>query len=674
MNKKLPKLLLLVLCFLAINASSQTVKTVGGAGANYSTLKQAFDAINAGTVSGTITLKITGSTTETASAILNATGSGSASYNSILIFPAGSGYIIGGSVANPLISLVGSTNVTIDGRVNQSGSTNLTIRNTNTISTVASTLSFSKSATGNTIRYCSINGSCIGSGSAMILFSTSTVGNGNDNNIIEYCSITNSGGNRPVNTVMFSGSTGRENSGNIIRNNNFYDFLNPATGSYGILFSSNSLDNTVTGNSFYETTVFAPQGANTYNPIRASLQGMQTISENYIGGSAPQCAGNPWIINANTASYFCAVFVSGGATTPAIVQGNIIRNINCTSVEDNPWDGIFINAGNVDVTGNIIGDSTGTGSIVVTTPLPSATATISGGAVTAVTMLGGGTGYTTPPAVTFSVSGSTTSATATAIIDGTGKVTGITVNSGGAGYTGIPNVVFDGQTNGYSTSHGILNASSGIVNVLNNTVGSVTTVSSAYYSHGFESVYVRGVTGTININNNLIGSRSTANSIQTSSSASISQQKQDVYGIYSSGLGTTTISGNTVSNLYNGYTGTNSGARARGISTISGSNIITNNIVKNISSASSQTSTRSSATVIGISQTSNTAGANQTVNGNTVCNLRSTNTTARVDVYGIYYSGPVNGTNSVSGNHINGITVDIPHIVVHSFRGKLVHQ
>src|SRR5689334_2595081 len=46
---------------------------------DYATLKLAFDAINAGTHQGVITIIIVGDTTETAPAVLNASGSGAAS-------------------------------------------------------------------------------------------------------------------------------------------------------------------------------------------------------------------------------------------------------------------------------------------------------------------------------------------------------------------------------------------------------------------------------------------------------------------------------------------------------------------------------------------------------------------------------------------------------------------
>jgi hypothetical protein len=385
--------------------------------------------------------------------------------------------------------------------------------------------------------------------------------------------------------------------------------------------------------------------------------GRNTISNNYIGGSERLCGGSPMTIGASTPHYFCATFINGGTTNPSIVENNTISNINYTSVEDNPWDGIFINSGLVNVTGNTIGAVTGNNSIVVTTPLPSATATITGGVVdNTINIIGGGSGYTTAPIISFSVAGSTTPATATANLTG-GVVTSITVIDGGSGYTSAPNVYFDTQSNNYSTSHGILNASSSIVNITNNNIGSITTVGSNTYSHGFESMYMRGVNGTLTIEDNLVGSLSTSNSIQTSSTAGSSLQKQDVYGIYSSNIGVTTITGNTVANIHNAYNGINSGSRARGIQTTAGSNTVQNNTVRNISSASAQSSGASAASVIGISQTGTTSGTTQIIDGNTIYDLSNTQASAKVFVTGIYYAGPSSGTNTVTGNLVHSLSV-----------------
>ena len=66
--------------------------SLGTAGpTNYSTLGAAFAKINDGTHKGAIVIKINANTTETISAALNASGSGSASYTSINIYPTTTG-------------------------------------------------------------------------------------------------------------------------------------------------------------------------------------------------------------------------------------------------------------------------------------------------------------------------------------------------------------------------------------------------------------------------------------------------------------------------------------------------------------------------------------------------------------------------------------------------------
>ena len=66
-----------------------TVKATAGilVPTDYATLKAAFDAINAGTHQGQITVWILGDTVETASAVLNASGTGAAAYNALLMLP-----------------------------------------------------------------------------------------------------------------------------------------------------------------------------------------------------------------------------------------------------------------------------------------------------------------------------------------------------------------------------------------------------------------------------------------------------------------------------------------------------------------------------------------------------------------------------------------------------------
>lgn len=628
--------------------------TVGSSG-NYTTLKAAFDAINAGTITGVITLQIISSTTETATASLNASGTGLANYNSVLIYATGAGYSISGSIANPLITLNGADNVVIDGRVNATGTTaDLVITNSNT-GINACALKLVNSAENNTIKYTTLAASGLSLATAVINFSTSSSGNGNDTNIIEYCNVSNAGGNRPFNGILSSGSSGRENSGNIIRNNSVFNITNDTNSSTGINISIYSTDWSITANSFYETTTITSTGAYNYVAIRIATPNMHTITGNYIGGSQPLCGGTPWTMNSSFPSYFTGIFITGTTTTPTVVQNNTIQNFNYTSTNLNPWDGIYLSSGNISVLGNTIGAATGTNSIVVTTPNAAATAVISGGVVTAINLVGGGSGFSSAPSVTFSLSGSTTPAIATAIIAG-GVVTGFTIIDGGSGYTSIPTININGGT--YSTTHGLRFLNSGTVNIENNTIGSITTFGNAGYSHCFEGMVISGFpTSIVTVNNNLIGSLSTSSSIKTSSAAGSSNVKQDLRGIFiNSAVNVATVNGNTIANLTNAYTG-NSTSKVDGIYSNASSNSIQNNTIKNL------TASINSVTVRGIQQVVTAAGTNQTITGNTVYNLSNTHPTASVVIIGIEYSGPTSGTNVISGNFVHSLAIASTNIL-----------
>ncbi|MEI6899089.1 MAG: hypothetical protein WCL00_04370, partial [Bacteroidota bacterium] len=476
-------LFLNVLLALTVVSFGQTTKTVGGSGANYSTLKLAFDAINAGNITGVIVLQIIENSSEPTGATLNSSGTGSANYSSVRIYPTVSGITISGNIAGPLVLYNGADNVTFDGRVNGTGSSaDMVINNTNNGSS-ASTLKFYGSAENNTVKYCYIKGAATSAGTGVVYFANSSTGNGNSGNIIDNNYITcSSDGNRPINTIYSSGTSAHENSSVTISNNYFYNFFSPSNNSYCINITSASIGWNISGNHFYETTSFVPTGGHNYNVIRISTSNLHTESNNNIGGSTSSCGGAAWTVNASLPHYWCGIYAFAGSTTATkvTISNNIIRNINYTSTQSNPWDGIYISSGFMDVTGNTIGSTTGTGSILINTPAASASATISGGLVTGITMNGGGTGYTIAPLITFSTSGSTTSATAHAIISG-GSVTSIILDGGGTGYTSAPNVIIDGST--YSTSHGIRNFSTGVINISNNNIGSITTSGSTTYSH-----------------------------------------------------------------------------------------------------------------------------------------------------------------------------------------------
>ncbi len=562
----------------------KVLATQGTSLAYYTTLKAAFDKINSGTHQGDITIQIQENTVETASAVLNASGTGSANYASVNVFPTASGKSITGNLATPLIDLNGADNVTIDGRVNGIGTTkDLIIANSSTSSVAGtSTIRLINDATNNIIKYSTIKGSQTLASSGIIYFATSTGITGNDGNSISNNNITNSlNANRPVNAIYSSGTTGKENSNNSIANNNIYDFLKYSTSSNGIFISSNSTNFNIIANSFYETTSFVSSGTVAYNAIQIdNITGDGfTVSDNYFGGSSASCGGTAWTKTNAANNVFNAILLSISTTNASSVQNNTIRNFNWSNSSNAAWTGINIANGTVNlgtVTGNTIGSNTGNGSITVT-----------------------------------------------------------------------------GATNGQNI-YGIYISTSGIVDCKNNTIGSITSANGATFSSNIFGIYKSASAGTITVSNNSIGSNSTSNSINASSSST--SNPQTINGICSLGTGTTIISDNTIANLNNSATGVSNSSTC-GILTSSGSNAIQNNTIYNISSSSAQSGTGTSASAVGIMQKSKIAATSQSVNGNVVYNISNTNSSARVDVYGIYYAGPSAGINIIIGNFIHDLSI-----------------
>ncbi|MGI8918728.1 MAG: beta strand repeat-containing protein [Pyrinomonadaceae bacterium] len=125
--------LIAALTLMTATASAQ-VTVAGSTGANggYTTLKAAFDAINANAVQtgNNITIDIAASTTETATAALNA-----GDWATITIRPTAPGVSVSGTIVGAIIKLNGADNVTIDGRIGGSGTNrDLTVRNNSTAS------------------------------------------------------------------------------------------------------------------------------------------------------------------------------------------------------------------------------------------------------------------------------------------------------------------------------------------------------------------------------------------------------------------------------------------------------------------------------------------------------------------------------------------------------------
>lgn len=355
----------------------------------YPTMKAAFDAINAGTHTGAIVIRVAGDTDEgTSTAALNASGTGSASYTTITISPSGGAArtISGATTAgNPLIDFNGADNVTIDGL--NTGGNSLTIANTTASATAGTTtLRFINGATENTITNCNIQGSGTSTGATgVVFFGTDTMtANGNDNNTLSNNNIGPAGANLPSRVILGVGSTSTTaigNSGNVINNNNIFDYFVATGASSGVTVSTGCNTWSITNNRLYQTATrtWTTSGNGNLGMIIDSGEGF-TITGNIIGYASSTQTGAYTLTGAGLNTKFCGIYysgINGGAVTN--INGNTIAAVSMTGVNSSgttlssPFSGIIVASGRVNTNSNTIGSQSATGSLVFSTTTTSAT-------------------------------------------------------------------------------------------------------------------------------------------------------------------------------------------------------------------------------------------------------------------------------------------------------------
>ncbi|MEP7108394.1 MAG: hypothetical protein ABI760_10435 [Ferruginibacter sp.] len=362
----------LALFTFSLSAQVSVTASLGTAGPTpYGTLKLSFDAINGGTHKGVIIISITGNTTETSSAVLNASGSGASNYSTISIKPSGGvARTISGSLGSPLVDLNGADNIIIDGL--NTGGNSLIISNTSTTNN-SSTIRFFQDASSNKIQNCTILGSCTGSNFGTIFFSTGTSA-GNSNDTIANNKISQAGLNLPLNAIYSAGTGAAPNANITISNNNIFNYTTK-----GIEVGSASTSWVISGNSFYkEAIVF-----DTFNAI-AAVYGIRvlagsgyTISNNYIGGEGSLSSGNNATYNTTASLGFTGIQLKTSGATPASnIQGNTISKIDITAVStsgsyffygiETSGSGITVGGPNSGE-GNLIGSNAVNGAISLST-------------------------------------------------------------------------------------------------------------------------------------------------------------------------------------------------------------------------------------------------------------------------------------------------------------------
>lgn len=323
------------------------IKTVGTTGADYTSLtgpNGLFAAINSCGLSGNLTTNITSNLTETGEVSLNQwSETGSGNYTLTIQPDATTTRVVSGTAVAtglPMINFNGADRVTING-INK----NLLFRNTNSTS----------GNTGSTIRFtngslnCSIMNCDVQSNGTTPEYGTIVIGSAGTNSVI----ISNNDIHGTTSGNSYT-SVYSNNAANTltITNNKIYDFY--VEGIFALNIANVA---TITGNSFYQTAICNYNGQ---YAIDIYAGNGHTISNNYIGGTAPNCGGSPWENNAKVD--FRAISLSVGATTATSVQGNTIQNIKLSSVNNSSTATIFymisVDAGLVNVgtvSGNIIG-------------------------------------------------------------------------------------------------------------------------------------------------------------------------------------------------------------------------------------------------------------------------------------------------------------------------------
>lgn len=452
----------------------------------------------------------------------------------------------------------------------------------------------------------------------MINFSTTTFTNGNSYNKIDYCDIRD-GATTPLYGILSSGTSGADNKFDTISNCNIYNFYtNIVASPYGILISSGNTAWSLLNNSIYQSVPRNPSVGNLYTMIYVSAGDNYNISGNYIGGSAPLCGGSALTINGITLSstfYGIRFGTSVASVNANNIQGNTIANISFQYMSTSAGAikvACILAAGGIHnigtITGNVIGSSTTTGSILITSGNAASTFTsanagmyISGGSANIQNNIIGGITLDATTASTQSISfygifsgavganiignniiGNNTVANSIQTVAGTttpvlfsGIYTNITVAGSSITYANntIANITNNNTpAGGYLL--GLRNAGTMAGNIIdNNNIHDLTCA-----AINTSNTNLAAIVGISNSNSgaNLVISRNTLYNFKTTAATVASC----INGIYRSGSGALNgkIERNLIYNFLVNSTATNSSIN--GIMTNGGTNTYSNNMIR----------------------------------------------------------------------------------------------
>lgn len=556
-----------------------------GAGQTYTTLTGVgglFEFLNNNTLGGSITAVITSNINEPGTVALNQLGEdgvGAGSFT-ITIRPDSStttSRLISGNTNLGLIRLNGADRIKISGVPDLSSNNNLNLLTIRNSSTAGPAVLFVNGATQNRLNNLTIESAsnispaAVNGGVVSFAGTNNTIGNSQDS--ITNCTIRNdlsatfpSGIPAALISSFHSGFV--LNSSNVISGNNLLN----ASSVYVNVDGGSGNNWVVSGNHFYNTLVLITANA---LPIRfngGAISEGHTISNNVIGGSAPNAGGSAW--NSSVLAAWNCIQIAVGNNLTTQISSNTIRNMRFIQTASGvQWNGILVTAGRTNITGNMIGDSTVAGSIELAPPT-----THNGIAVNAT--------VTVPTLVENN------------------RIAGIAINSAGnsVSFNGI--LVAGGVT---SITNNIIGATNTVNSITNNANGTTRAINVTTAVNIDPAVQITGNT-IANIN---------ANGTQTSVTLG---------GIQMSGSTVANISNNRIFNLSTLSTNTSLSSTflsVFGISLAGSTNagpMVNNNLIYNIAANSTTASTTNAAGIM--IQSANAAR----VNGNRVYDIRNLST------------------------------------------------
>lgn len=611
-----------------------------------------FAAINNSVLTGNTNVLIQGSTTETAAVQLNKWLESGAGNYTLTIRPAdGAGQVLVAGTSTTtlgLIRLAGTDLVNILGwsPSGTNADTNLIIR-CSTSGTPA--LAFINGGSNDTVRNVileSRNTNTFGTNVGTINLSptTTTRGLSNLSFLNNYLRMDLTSTIFPSVGIYGQGTTPRLNSNIAITGNHFINFT-----SNGVQLTTGSGNgNVIIGNHFYYNYGPIYTATAVLNPIlinASTTTNDNVIANNWIGGSAPFAAGNPWTMNG--ALSFTGINLNTGLTTGTTVNRNVIQNITFSSTTNtNVMTGILVagTASIYNITNNRIGSLIQTEGIL----------SLANQRFTGIQSFATGNITITSDTVANIIQTNTTGTTM--------GIWGINVGSGFSNVTNISNNFIanlfssSGNTN-FTTNAAIVGIllSSGSLSqtISNNVVRSLVNQRAA--THCMYGILVSGGSNVIS-NNMVYGLNSRSTGINSTTLMALS-------GIhyFASVTGAQTLTNNTVDSVWL-WSATPTTTQTSGISVFNtfGQLTFTDNTVKNINSNTSSVNTQTTAGLSGI-LISCPSAINNNISRNRVSVINHNHTTGGVHVIGMLVSTSA----SLVGNNTN-----VTRNFIHSIRSN----